>query len=87
VSIDLSVGGSGPGDEPATPGGPASGGPDAPATDGGAIAARPAPASCRDFATWEEAHRYYQANGGLAGAAQLDADGDGIACEELLARR
>lgn len=39
---------------------------------------------CDDFATWEEAQRFFEENGGPArDPHRLDRDGDGIACEEL----
>lgn len=39
---------------------------------------------CGDFATWQEAQAFYEAQGGPAqDPHKLDSDGDGIACESL----
>ncbi len=51
--------------------------------DGAAAGEEPAPVTCADFATAEEAQAAFDAD--PAGLAALDADGNGIACEELLA--
>ena len=41
---------------------------------------------CGDFATWKEAQTFYEVAGGPArDPHELDGDGDGVACESLLA--
>lgn len=53
-----------------------------------AIAASPATAfvdkDCSDFSSWQQAQRYYKNHGGPRhDPSRLDADHDGIACEDL----
>ena len=39
---------------------------------------------CSDFPTWKKAQKFYKKNGGpRSDPHRLDADRDGIACEEL----
>jgi hypothetical protein len=51
------------------------------------VAAQPAIAvdkDCSDFKTWKQAQKYFKAHGGPQhDPDRLDADNDGIACEDL----
>ncbi len=53
-----------------------------------AVAAAPAQAvdkDCADFSSWKQAQNYYKKHGGPRyDPDRLDADRDGIACEDLL---